>query len=91
MIAQLAAPQASLATPDEAQSGKRSESTFLAKEAVSGSPPASSPGQCLRMLDMETDPRKRGVNSQDIPSNTCGFHPPTGASALFVGPVACCG
>ncbi|KAJ1307330.1 hypothetical protein OPQ81_001436 [Rhizoctonia solani] len=72
-VAELAAYQASLANPEEAQKG--SEGTFLATARISDSPPGSSPRQSPELSDIESDPHKvrRVVSQQDVPSTSGSY------------------
>ncbi|CAE7204444.1 unnamed protein product [Rhizoctonia solani] len=88
-LAELAAYQASLATPEEGQKG--SESTFLATTGVSDSPPGSSP-QSPEVSDVESDPHKvrRVVSQQDVPTTSDSYerHGSVRTSSSFPGPSA---
>lgn len=87
-VAELAAYQASLATPDESATGKASEGSFLATTGVSDSPPASSPRQSLGPSDSEADTYKvRRIASQETPSGSTShaYHVPVRAAASFSG------
>ncbi|KAG9127536.1 hypothetical protein FRC07_012552 [Ceratobasidium sp. 392] len=91
-VAELAAYQATLSTPDESQPARSSEGSFLATAAISDSPPASSPRQSPRMSDVDEPHDVRRVASQDTPSSSTtygyAYQAPLRPSSSFPGTVA---
>ncbi|KAG9089825.1 hypothetical protein FRC06_001374 [Ceratobasidium sp. 370] len=92
-VAELAAYQATLSTPDESQPAKSSEGSFLATAGISDSPPASSPHHSPRISDVDVESHDvRRVASQDAPSSSTAYgyayQAPLRTSSSFPGPAS---